>query len=270
MSGVDLTSKTFRIVLELTKSIEKTGGFMSRDRRNGFTWIAVLATAFVLTGCSKKVAKVTPPTPPPPAAPTATLAAAPDVIQQGQSTTLTWQTQNATDITITSVGTVSASGSRSVTPGSSTTYTLTAKGPGGTQDASTRVTVNPAVAAAQQPSESEADLFARNVKDVFFDFDKADLRADETPIAQSDAQFLIQHPDLRIQIEGHCDDRGSEEYNLALGASRANTLKEALAKNGVSAERISTISYGKEKPFCSVDDEQCWQQNRRDHLVYQR
>lgn len=243
---------------------------MTRGRINLFAWIALLATAFVVTGCSKKVAKVTPPSPPPPATPTATLAAAPDVIQQGQSTTLTWQTQNATEIAITGLGTVPASGSRSVTPGSSTTYTLTAKGPGGTQDASTRVTVNPVATAATQPSESEADLFAQNVKDVFFDFNKADIRSDESSIAQSDAQFLIQHPDVKIQIEGHCDDRGSEEYNLALGASRANSLKDALSKEGISADRISTISYGKEKPFCNADDDQCWQQNRRDHFVYQR
>ena len=244
---------------------------MTRGKINLFTWIALLTTAFVLTGCSKKVAKATPPSPPPPpAAPTATLAAAPDVIQQGQSTTLTWQTQNASDITISGLGTVPASGSRSVMPNSSTTYTLTAKGPGGTQDASTRVTVNPVAKAMTQPSESEADLFGRNVKDVFFDFNKANIRPDETSTAQSDAQFLAQHPDVKVMIEGHCDDRGSEEYNLALGASRANSLKESLASNGIDAARVSTISYGKEKPFCTTDDEQCWQENRRDHFVYQR
>jgi peptidoglycan-associated lipoprotein len=148
------------------------------------------------------------------------------------------------------------------------TYTLTAKGPGGTQDASTRVTVNPKTV-AQASSESEADLFARNVKDVFFDFDRADINASATPITQSDAQFLVQHPDLKLTIEGHCDDRGSEEYNLALGASRANAVKDALTRNGVSADRISTISYGKEKPFCSANDDQCWQQNRRGHFVAQ-
>ena len=244
---------------------------MTRGKINLVTWITLLTTAFVLTGCSKKVAKATPPSPPPPpAAPTATLAAAPDVIQQGQTTTLTWQTQNANDLTISGLGTVPASGSRSVMPNSSITYTLTAKGPGGTQDASTRVTVNPVAKAITQPTESEADLFGRNVKDVFFDFNKANIRPDESAIAQSDAQFLAQHPDVKVMIEGHCDDRGSEEYNLALGASRANSLKEALANNGVSNSRISTISYGKEKPFCTTDDEQCWQQNRRDHFVYQR
>jgi peptidoglycan-associated lipoprotein len=245
---------------------------MTRGRFNHFTFIATAAVAVFLTGCNKQAAKATPPAPPPPpAAPTATLAAAPNVIQQGQSTTLTWQTQNATEININGLGTVPASGSRNVTPNSSMTYTLVAKGPGGTQDASTRVTVNP-MAAAQpaQPAESEADLFGRNVKDVFFDFNKANIRTDESSTAQADAQFLNQHPDMKIQIEGHCDDRGSEEYNLALGASRANSLKESLTNEGVSATRISTISYGKEHPFCTTNDDQCWQENRRDHFALQQ
>jgi len=244
---------------------------MTKSKISLLPCITLLMSAFLLTGCSKKVAKATPPPPPPlpPAAPTATLAAAPDVIPQGQSTTLTWNTQNATEITITGLGTVPASGSRTITPNSSTTYTLDAKGPGGTQEASARVIVNPAVTAAKQPTESEQDLFGRNVRDLFFDFNKADIRPDEATTAQSDAQFLAQHPDVKILVEGHCDDRGSEEYNLALGVSRAEALKEALAKNGVNTSQVKTISYGKEKPFCTTDDEQCWQENRRDHLVYQ-
>jgi peptidoglycan-associated lipoprotein len=231
--------------------------------------VALAVGSLGLAGCNKKVAKAVPPTPPPPASPSATLAAAPDVIQQGQSTTLTWSTQNANDITISGLGVVPASGTRSIAPGSSTTFTLTAKGPGGSQEASTRVTVNPRAVAMQAASESEQDLFARNVKDVFFDYNKADLRPQDATIAQADAQFLVQHPDLNIVVEGHCDDRGSEEYNLALGASRANSLRDALTKEGVSADRIKTISYGKEKPFCSADNDQCWQENRRDHFVSQ-
>jgi peptidoglycan-associated lipoprotein len=159
-----------------------------------FSLTAALAGMFLLAGCSKKVAKVTPPPPPPPAAPTATLAANPNVIQQGQPTTLTWQTTNASDITIEGLGTVPASGSRTVRPGESTTYTLMAKGPGGSQDATTRVTVNPAPAAkAVAPQPSEEDLFAKNVKDVFFDFNKANIRPDEVPVTDNDAQFLEQH-----------------------------------------------------------------------------
>ena len=82
--------------------------------------------------------------------------------------------------------------------------------------------------------------------------------------------FLRSIPDIKIMIEGHCDDRGSEEYNLALGDSRANSLKQSLEQQGVSADQLKTISYGKEKPFCTADDEQCWQQNRRDHVVLER
>ena len=243
---------------------------MTRNRISLLTCITLLASAFLLTACNKKVAKTTPPPPPalPPSAPTATLAATPDVIQQGQPTTLTWETQNAQEITIRGLGTVPASGSRSITPISSTTYTLDAKGSGGTKEASARVTVNPVVA-VQPPAESEQDMFGRNVHDLFFDFNKANIRPDETATTESDAQFLTQHPDIKVLVEGHCDDRGSEEYNLALGVSRAETLKEALAKDGVNTAQIKTISYGKEKPFCTTDDEQCWQRNRRDHIVYQ-
>ena len=239
---------------------------MTKLRFELFTLIVV--SMFFSVACSKKVAKVAPPPPPTPVAPTATLAANPSVVQQGQSTELTWNTTNATDITIAGLGTLPPSGSRRVTPQVSTTYTLVAKGPGGTEDATARVTVNPTAARSHLPSD--ADLFSKNIKDVFFDFDRYNLRADEAPITQNDATFLAQHPNVKVLIEGHCDDRGSEEYNLALGASRADTVKNTLEQQGVSADRIKTISYGKEKPFCNQDDEQCWQQNRRDHFVFQQ
>lgn len=232
--------------------------------------VAILAGALTLGGCSKKAAKAIPPTPPPqPAAPTATLAANPTVVQQGQSTTLTWQTSNANEITIDGLGTVPASGSKSITPNTSTTYTLTAKGPGGSQDASARVTVNQPVAQAT-PSPSDEDLFAKNVKDVLFDYDKADIRPDQAGSAQGDASFLLQHPSIKVVVEGHCDDRGSEEYNLALGTSRAESLKRSLVAQGVPAERVKTMSLGKEKPFCTDDNDSCWQQNRVDHFSMAR
>jgi len=230
---------------------------------------AALASALVLGGCSKKVAKVVPPSPPAPATPTATLAANPDTIQQGQSTTLTWSTTNANSITIAGIGTVQASGSQTVTPDSSTTYTLTATGNGGTQEANARVTVSPAAAKATTPTLTDQELFAQIVKDVYFDFNKSDVRSDQTSSAQNDGDFLANHSDLKVMIEGHCDDRGSEVYNLALGDSRANSLKSTLIAEGVPADRIKTISYGKEHPFCSDNDESCWQQNRRDHLALQ-
>jgi peptidoglycan-associated lipoprotein len=233
--------------------------------------IAATLVALVLTtGCAKKVAKVTPP--PPPAAtqpaPTATLAANPSVVQQGQTSTLTWQTSNANDITIAGLGTVPASGSRAVTPDSSMTYTLVAKGPGGSNEASARVTVNVPVAAA--PSPSDEDLFSRNVKDIFFDYDKFVVRPNEAPAVQNNQAFLSQHPNIKVVVEGHCDDRGSEEYNIALGTSRAETVKRTLVQQGIPADHIRTVSFGKEKPFCTEDNEQCWQQNRVDHFVFER
>ena len=228
--------------------------------------IATLAAVLILTGCSKKVARVTPNAPPILPAPTATIAATPPVIPAGKSATLTWQTQNAANITIDGIGTVPASGSRLVTPSGSTTYNLIAKGPGGSAGANTRVTVNPAFPSTSMSEPSLQDEFTRNVKDVFFDLDRYTLRLDDVAVASSDAAFLKQHPNVAVVLEGHCDDRGSEEYNLALGANRANALKLALVSQGVSPNRLKTISFGKEKPFCTQDDESCWQKNRRDHV----
>jgi len=243
---------------------------MTQKRMKTFALLAALAGVLSLAGCAKKAAKVTPPAPPTAApAPTATLAANPSVVQQGQSSILTWQTSNANEVTIAGLGTLPPTGSRSVTPSASTTYTLVAKGPGGTNDASTRVTVNAASASAV-PSPSDEDLFSRNVKDVFFDYDKYTIRPDEAPTVQNNEAFLAQHPSIKVLVEGHCDDRGSEEYNIALGASRAESVKRALVQEGVPADRIRTVSYGKEKPFCTQDNEQCWQQNRVDHFAVDR
>ena len=232
-------------------------------------FVSLAGALLLLAGCSKKTAKVTPPNPPAPTAPTATLAANPSVIQQGQSTILSWQTNNASDISVAGLGTLPSSGSRTVVPSSSTTYTLVANGPGGTADASARVTVNAPVSNAAS-SLSDEDLFSKNMKDIFFDYNKADVRPGEVPTTYSNSTFLSQHPNVKVVIEGHCDDRGSEEYNLALGTSRAESVKQALVQEGISAERITTVSLGKEKPFCSQDNERCWQQNRVDHFVFAR
>jgi peptidoglycan-associated lipoprotein len=191
------------------------------------------------------------------------------VIQQGQPTVLTWQTGNATEITIAGLGAVPASGSRSVVPDASMTYNLVAKGPGGTQDASARVTVNPAMTNST-PSLTDEELFGKNMKDVFFAYDKSNIRADEASVVEKDGAFLSQYPSVKVLIEGHCDDRGSEEYNLALGTSRAESLKQELLQRGIPADRIKTTSLGKEQPFCTQDNEQCWQQNRVDHFVFER
>ena len=125
---------------------------------------------------------------------------------------------------------------------------------------------------AAKPAQTMSDeqMFAQNIKDVYFDYDKSDVRADQQAAVQADVAFLQQHASITFTIEGHCDERGSTEYNLALGDNRANSVKNALVQGGVSADRIKTISYGKEKPFCTQSNEQCWQQNRRGHFVYQK
>ena len=232
--------------------------------------VTILGVVLLSSGCAKKAAKATPPAAPASPTPTATLAASPDVIQQGQSTMLTWSTENASNISIEGLGELPASGSKSVTPNDSMTYTLVARGPGGTQNASARVTVNAKTAEVTAPSPSEEELFARNVKDVLFDYDKAEIRGDQAPKVQGNAAFLTQHPSIKVVLEGHCDNRGSEEYNLALGTSRAESLKKALLQQGVPEDRVKTISYGKEKPFCTEENDQCWQQNRVDHVAMAR
>jgi peptidoglycan-associated lipoprotein len=230
--------------------------------------VFVLSCLLLVASCAKKVAPPPPAPPPAPTAPTASLSANPNSVDKGQATTLNWQTTNATDVSIDGIGAVETSGSRSVTPGDSTTYRLTAKGPGGNQDATARVTVNAPPAPAPPPTSSlsEQQLFAQNVKDIYFEYDKADIRADQQSVVQADAAFLQQHPNIHITIEGHCDERGSTEYNLALGTNRADTVKNALVQAGLSGDRIKTISYGKEKPFCTESNESCWQQNRRGHI----
>ena len=237
-----------------------------------FLLILALGTLLFLGACKKKATPPPPPPPPPPPAPTASISVSPDTIQPGQSASLTWQTTNATDVSIDGIGAVQANGSQSVSPSDSTTYHLVAKGSGGTQEATARLTVTPAPAPPPPPppSVTDEDLFNQNVKDVYFDYDKSDIRGDQQASIQADAQFFSQHTNMNFTIEGHCDERGSTEYNLALGDQRASAVKNALTAAGVSASRMKTISYGKEKPFCTESNEACWQQNRRGHLVYQK
>ena len=235
--------------------------------------VVALVAVLALAACgNKKQPPPPPPPPPPPAAPTASISVSPSSIQAGQSASLTWQTSNATDVSIDGIGAVQANGSQSVSPNDSTTYHLVAKGAGGTQEASARLTVTqpPPPPPPPPPTISDEDLFNQNIKDVYFDYDKADIRADQQGSVQADVQFLSQHANMNFTIEGHCDERGSTEYNLALGDKRASAVKNALTAAGVGPSRIKTISYGKEKPFCSESNEACWQQNRRGHFVYQK
>jgi len=242
------------------------------SRCHWFKVVLALSVVLAVSACGKKKTTPPPPAPPPPVlAPTASLTANPNTINTGQTSTLTWKTENATDVSIDQVGKVDTSGSMIVTPAQSTTYHLVAKNGTASQEATARVTVVQAPAAPSPASnEGEAQMFARNVKDVFFAYDSYDIEPQYQSVLQADARFLQQHPNIAFTIEGHCDERGSTEYNLALGDNRANATKQALVQLGINPNRIRTISYGKEKPFCTESNEACWQQNRRGHFVYQR
>jgi peptidoglycan-associated lipoprotein len=248
------------------------------------------ATLFLAAaGCKKKVAAAPPPPPvveappPPPPAPKPnppridTFVAEPSTLERGQSSTLRWTVANATNMSIDQgIGAIQANGSRQVTPGNSTTYTLTASGAGGTDTRSVTVSVNAPPPAPPPPSKptvtiSSADMLTREAQDIYFDYDMSDLRADAQRSAAANAELLkrifAQDANFTVLIEGHCDERGSAEYNLGLGDRRATSLRDFYVQQGLPANRIRTISYGKERPQCTEANEACYQRNRRDHMA---
>jgi peptidoglycan-associated lipoprotein len=199
----------------------------------------------------------------------------PSSVQRGQSATLRWTSQNAEELMIDpGVGRVDAQGTRSVSPTESTTYTLTGRGPGGSTTATARLTVTappppppPPAPAPRAPEPSLSERFGREIAHAFFDYDQSDIRPDAREALTRSANFLRANPNVTIQVQGHCDERGSVAYNLGLGDRRANSAKDFLVSLGISADRITTISYGKERPFCTESNEDCWQRNRTAHLV---
>ncbi len=230
---------------------------------------AVLLVSLVaVAGCKKKEplspAETAPAATTMAEAPTAQITAAPIVISAGDQVVLSWRTTGATTISIDGIGDVPSSGVKTVTPSASISYHLVATGAGGTADATARVTVNspPAVVVPTNTMSAEEE-FRAHVQDAFFDYDTYDIRSDAQAVLAADASFLVSHPDIKVVIGGYCDERGSNEYNLALGQNRADAAKNALVTAGVAGNRIRVVSYGKEKPFCAESTEECWQQNRR-------
>jgi peptidoglycan-associated lipoprotein len=256
------------------------------------TTTALLAATLTLfaAGCKKKVTAPPqpPPQPPPPAQPEPTRPSAPVVsqfsaeptsIQRGQSSTLRWEiTGNVTSVSIDqTIGTVQNTGNRRVFPSEPTTYTLTATGAGGSTTASATVNVtSPPPPPPPPPADTggnkgtPGDRLSSSVQDAYFDYDKSDIRGDAQTTLQQNATalkaVLADFPTLTVVIEGHCDDRGSAEYNLGLGDRRASAAKEYLVQLGIPADRLQTISYGKERPQCTDQNEACWQKNRRVHF----
>jgi peptidoglycan-associated lipoprotein len=239
--------------------------------RNSLVLFATFVALGAVTGCHKKASGVNPstlgPAPAAAPAPTATITADPGAIDQGQSVVLNWRSQNASAVSIDGIGDVNLNGTQTVSPSNSTNFHLVAKGDGGTAEANVRVTVRVPVAPTAPPAVA-ADMgseaaFHQNVQDIFFDYDSYDLRPDASTSVTQAASYLAAHPSIKVIIGGYCDDRGSAEYNLALGENRANSARAALVSAGVSSNRLRVISYGKEKQFCTDETESCWQQNRR-------
>ncbi len=246
------------------------------------TAITLSLAMMVVTGCHKNTAPVAPNALPPDTtgpAPTASITADPLAIDLGQPVVLNWRTTNATSVSIDGIGNVAVNGTQTVSPANSTNFHLVAKGDGGTTEANVRVTVRvpqvPGGNAANTSGAGTSDMgsdaaFHAAVQDVYFDYDSFDLRPDAETNVEGAARYLNQHPAIKVLVGGYCDDRGSAEYNITLGENRANAAKTALVSAGVSAARVRVVSYGKERQFCTEENESCWQQNRRAQFTVDR
>ncbi len=217
-------------------------------------------------------------------APAITLTAEPGAIEAGQTATVRWSAENAKTVNISGLGEVPTSGEREVSPRESTTYTAEAQGDGGTATASARVTVTePASPSIPSPEPAESlragepsieELFAKAVVSVFFDFDKSTLGPSEQENLRRAADWLLQERNrlITFRIEGNCDPRGTAEYNMGLGASRARAARDFLISLGVEAHRIETVSYGLEKAQGrsegSPNITPSWAHDRRADFVY--
>ncbi len=251
-----------------------------------FLCAMVGAACLIAAGCSKKpvVAKSTPPPPTQPAQASAPerpvislFAASPGTIDKGSQTTLRWAVEHANNVQISpSLGTVQESGSKAVFPNTDTVYTLTATGPGGNASATASVSImiHTASKMPDQATKDEIQVLLDRIQDAYFDYDKHNIRPDAQTALVADAktlgEILKQYPDYKLTVQGYCDERGSEEYNLALGDKRANQAKDYLASLGVPASQLKTVSFGKEKQICDEHDEACWQKNRRAHITQEQ
>ncbi len=122
------------------------------------------------------------------------------------------------------------------------------------------------VAGASNPLKDASNLLSR--RSVFFDYDQSLIKDSDRPLVHAHANYLRQHPSAKLVIQGNTDERGSREYNIALGQSRADSLKRLLMLLGAEDRQVDTVSFGKERPRCTLGDESCWSQNRRADLVY--
>ncbi|MCU1261519.1 MAG: OmpA/MotB domain protein [Bryobacterales bacterium] len=245
-----------------------------------------LFIALASFACTKKKVVATAPSAPAPAVARdqPTPAPAPKVnnfgvypasISPGGAATLRWSVSNASKVTISAgVGSVEpASGSQRVSPTQTTVYNLTASGPGGSADGSATLTVvvTAATAAPAAHPKTLGELVQSEVRDVHFAYDASNISEEAGSTLVGDAtalkQILQSFPDAKLMVEGHCDERGSAEYNLALGDRRARAARDYLTRMGVAESHLDMVSYGKEKPQCTESTESCWASNRRAHFA---
>ena len=206
-----------------------------------------------------------PPPPPPAAAPTVSISADPATIGQGKCSTLSWSTTGASSASIEGIGSVDPTGSRQVCPVTTTQYTITAMGDGGTRTNSTTVTVNPPPAVKAEPK-----VIDRLVLHVNFDFDKSDVRKADVAELEKAIVFVKKYPGYEIAIEGHTDSRGSDKYNQALSDRRAAAVKDYLLKHGmidIHKDNIKTKGYGESKPITDNKTDKGRFENRRVEIL---
>ncbi len=205
---------------------------------------------------------------PPAPAPTVSLAATPSTIERGEHTSLKWSSKDGTSLVIDNgIGNVRAAGEIVISPGESTTYMATVRGRGGEDRASTRVTVldpptrDPGVLSSEQ--ELGGKIQDGTIKLVYFAYDKAQLSATAKETLQHNAIHFRQHSTVKFVVEGHCDERGSEEYNLALGDRRGIAVRDYLIQLGIERGRMQAVSYGEEQPLDTRKNEKAFTRNRR-------
>ncbi|HZD54978.1 MAG TPA: OmpA family protein [Candidatus Aquicultoraceae bacterium] len=212
------------------------------------------ATAAANGLCPKKAAPPAPP--PPPARLSVSLSASPPVVDPGKCSTLRWESENAASVSLDpGIGEVSPSGSREACPEQTTRYTITAKGEGGSESATTTVTVNP------PPAQKVIDRLTLHIN---FDTNRSEIRSADLPELEKAVAFLKKYPDARVSVEGYTDSRGSEKYNLALSDRRAQAVRTYLVeKGGVSADRITAVGKGEADPVGDNGTEKGRFENRR-------
>ena len=246
----------------------------------------LLASLLMFPACKKQSAVARAPiptrtpdevhTPPVVPSPSVEISASPSTIERGQQTELSWKSTHASSIVVDSgVGNVMiGNGLLLISPLESTTYTATAKGPGGETKASTRVTVvrrsADSLIGVTDIQGLQRAIDEGGVRPIFFDYDRAQLTPQAMHTLKKNARWIRKFPNAFLVIQGHCDERGTEEYNLALGDRRSQATQDYLVQLGISPAQLISISYGEEKPFAQGHDENAWRLNRRAYFVVKR